>query len=217
LPFFISSGSLAIAVAKKKTKALVKASFGFSILSSVTAFSLLTLSMNGQATIFKGSVGFALLNRCSVDGVMFRCTSPLKPKMYPDGIVWRRVRMDFKDLSVATPQEELAEKCAELMDGLRCFDRFRTECLEAGEQRTSFNYGFNTFKVNTQVLVDLCRQMGHYQTGESSEGSVSGESIFFEGIAGLPALIMFIVTTISAIKSGIRIFYIGLPESPQII
>ena len=40
--------------------------------------------------------------------------------MYPDGIVWRRVRMDFKDLSVATPQEELAEKCAELMDGLRC-------------------------------------------------------------------------------------------------
>ena len=51
---FISSGSLAIAVAKKKTKALVKASFGFSILSSVTAFSLLTLSINGQATIFKG-------------------------------------------------------------------------------------------------------------------------------------------------------------------
>ena len=40
--------------------------------------------------------------------------------MLPDGIVWRRVRMDFKDLSVATPQEELAEKCAELMDGLRC-------------------------------------------------------------------------------------------------
>ena len=40
--------------------------------------------------------------------------------MLPNGIVWRRVRMDFKDLSVATPQEELAEKCAELMDGLRC-------------------------------------------------------------------------------------------------
>ena len=42
-------------------------------------------------------------------------------------------------------------------------------------------------------------------SGESSEGSVSGESIFFEGIAGLPALIMFIVTTISAINSGIRV------------
>ena len=51
---FISSGSLAIAAAKKKTKALVKATFGFSILSSVTAFSLLTLSIAGQATIFKG-------------------------------------------------------------------------------------------------------------------------------------------------------------------
>ena len=45
----------------------------------------------------------------------------------------------------------------------------------------------------------------------------SGESTFFFCMAGLPALIMFIVTTISAIKSGIRIFYIGLPESPQII
>ena len=51
---FISSGSLAIAAAIKKTKALVKATFGFSILSSVTAFSLLTLSIAGQATIFKG-------------------------------------------------------------------------------------------------------------------------------------------------------------------
>ena len=51
---FISSGSLAIAAATKKTKALVKATFGFSILSSVTAFSLLTLSYAGQATIFKG-------------------------------------------------------------------------------------------------------------------------------------------------------------------
>ena len=51
---FISSGSLAIAAATKKTKALVKATFGFSILSSVTAFSLLTLSIAGQATIFKG-------------------------------------------------------------------------------------------------------------------------------------------------------------------
>ena len=54
IALFISSGSLAIAVAKKKTNALVKATFGFSILSSVTAFSLLTLSIAGQATIFKG-------------------------------------------------------------------------------------------------------------------------------------------------------------------
>ena len=34
---------------------------------------------------------------------------------------------------------------------------------------------------------------------------VSNESIFFFGMAGLPALIMFIVTTISAINSGIRV------------
>ena len=54
IALFISSGSLAIAAAMKKTKALVKASFGFSILSSVTALSILTLSIAGQATIFKG-------------------------------------------------------------------------------------------------------------------------------------------------------------------
>ena len=42
-------------------------------------------------------------------------------------------------------------------------------------------------------------------SGDSDERSVSGESIFFAGIAGLPALIMFIVTTISAIKSGFNL------------
>ena len=49
---FISSGSLAIAAATKKTKALVKATFGFSVLSSVTALSILTLSITGEIMVF---------------------------------------------------------------------------------------------------------------------------------------------------------------------
>ena len=53
---FISSGSLAIAAAIKKTKALVKATFGFSILSSVTALSILTLSITGEIIVFWGQI-----------------------------------------------------------------------------------------------------------------------------------------------------------------
>ena len=51
---FISSGSLVIAAATKKTKALVKATFGFSVLSSVTALSILTLSITGEIIVFLG-------------------------------------------------------------------------------------------------------------------------------------------------------------------
>ena len=53
---FISSGSLAIAAAIKKTKALVKATFGFSVLSSVTALSILTLSITGEIIVFLGQI-----------------------------------------------------------------------------------------------------------------------------------------------------------------
>ena len=53
---FISSGSLAIAAAIKKTKALVKATFGFSVLSSVTALSILTLSITGEIIVFWGQI-----------------------------------------------------------------------------------------------------------------------------------------------------------------
>ena len=56
IALFISSGSLAIAAAIKKTKALVKATFGFSILSSVTALSILTLSITGEIIVFWGQI-----------------------------------------------------------------------------------------------------------------------------------------------------------------
>ena len=48
---FITSGSLAIAAAKKKTMALEIASLGFSTLSSITAFVLLALSI-GEKIVF---------------------------------------------------------------------------------------------------------------------------------------------------------------------
>ena len=48
---FITSGSLAIAAAKKKTMALVIASLGFSTLSSIAAFVLLALSI-GEEILF---------------------------------------------------------------------------------------------------------------------------------------------------------------------
>jgi len=93
-----------------------------------------------------GSVGFVGGNRCSADA-MSRCTDPL------------RVVTDNKDLGFATSQEELAEMCPKLMDGLRCIDSFTTECLEA-EHRAYFN---TLYTGTTQVIVDLC-QVGQYQT-----------------------------------------------------
>ena len=71
-------------------------------------------------------------------------------------IMLTRVVTDNKDLGFATSQEELAEMCPKLMDGLRlvitssspptlslsstsrCIDSFTTECLEA-EHRAYFN------------------------------------------------------------------------------
>ena len=69
---FISSGSFAIAAAIKKTKALVKATFGFSILSSVTALSILTLSITGEIMVFlrifgSRSIAVGMLDSLSLD------------------------------------------------------------------------------------------------------------------------------------------------------
>ena len=69
---FISSGSLAIAAATKKTNALVKATFGFSVLSSVTALSILTLSITGEIMVFlrifgSRSIAVGMLDSLSLD------------------------------------------------------------------------------------------------------------------------------------------------------